>query len=120
MTARKVTATPNGLCWCDCGGKTRPGSFFLPGHDKRAERYLDAIDGAHTIAERLAGRGYIPGTGGSLRTATLASDSTYEECGRNLPDGEPCRIIGKGVGIRRHRGDDERHAPDTDTDTDTE
>ncbi|GLZ50330.1 hypothetical protein Acsp06_65150 [Actinomycetospora sp. NBRC 106375] len=103
-------ATPNGLCWDDCGGAPKPGSFFLPGHDKRAERYLTAIDGASSIADKLAARGYVPGQG-SLRAATLASDSTYEECGRRTLDGSDCRVIGRGAGMRRHRADDDQHLP---------
>lgn len=106
-----MAATPNGFCWCDCGGKTKPGSFFLQGHDKRADRYLEAVDGSQTIADKLAARHFVPGEGKSLRDATLKADLTYEECGRKLPDGLDCRIIGKGAGMRRHRADDTRHAP---------
>ncbi|ALL79333.1 hypothetical protein AD006_28965 (plasmid) [Pseudonocardia sp. EC080610-09] len=113
-TPRRAAATPNGQCWCDCGGTTKPGSFFLQGHDKRAERYLAAINGAQNIAERLAAQGYVPGTGGSLHAATLAADPTYELCGRARPNGENCRVIGHGAGIRRHRADDSQHAPTTD------
>jgi hypothetical protein len=104
----KVAAVPNGLCWDDCGGRPKPGSFFLPGHDKRAERYLVAIEGSQTIAERLAAGGYVPGQK-SLRAATLSHDKTYEECGRLTPDGQNCRIIGRGAGMRRHRADDSQH-----------
>jgi hypothetical protein len=28
---------PTGFCWCGCGEKTPDGSYFVPGHDKRAE-----------------------------------------------------------------------------------
>jgi len=54
--AKKVTAAPNGLCWDDCGGSPKPGSFFLRGHDKRANRYLAAVEGSQSIALRLAAR----------------------------------------------------------------
>lgn len=106
--AKKVTAAPNGLCWDDCGGSPKPGSFFLQGHDKRADRYLAAVEGSQSIAQRLAARGFVPGQG-SLRAATLAADDSYEECGRPDPQGEPCRIIGRSVGMRRHRADDGQH-----------
>jgi hypothetical protein len=104
----KKGATPNGKCWCDCGGTPNSGSFFLPGHDKRADRYLAAVEGSESIADRLASRGYVPGEG-SLREETLHADASYEECGLNAPDGNPCRIIGRGVGMRRHRADTTRH-----------
>lgn len=112
MIARttKAAAVPNGLCWDDCGGTPKPGSFFLPGHDKRAERYLVAIEGSQTIAERLAAGGYVPGQK-SLREATLSRDDSYEECGRLTPDGQECRVIGRGAGMRRHRADDSHHRP---------
>jgi hypothetical protein len=28
---------PTGECWCGCGEETQVGSFFVAGHDKRAE-----------------------------------------------------------------------------------
>jgi hypothetical protein len=107
---KKTPATPTGTCWCDCGGTPKPGSFFLPGHDKRADRYLAAIEGSQSIADRLASRGFVPGTD-SLRDATLSADASYEECGLTAPDGQPCRIIGRGVGMRRHRADAPQHLP---------
>jgi hypothetical protein len=81
----------------------------MQGHDKRAERYLTAIEGSHSIAERLAAQGFVPGTGKSLCEATLKADPTYERCGHKNLDGQPCRVIGKGVGIRRHRAAEDRH-----------
>ena len=108
ITNKPSPAVPNGLCWDDCGGKTKPGSYFLPGHDKRAERYLAAIEGSRTIAERLATAGYVPSEG-SLRRATLSHDPSYEECGRLTLDGQKCLIIGRNVGMRRHRADDSQH-----------
>lgn len=105
-----MPATPNGLCWCDCGGTTKPGSYFLQGHDKRADRYLEAIDGSQSIADKLDARQFVPGVGKSLRDAVLKADPTYETCGRSRPDGLECRVIGKGVGMRRHRADDSQHS----------
>jgi len=102
-------AVPNGLCWDDCGGTPKPGSFFLPGHDKRAERYMAAIEESASIADRLNSRDFVPGKK-SLREATLATGKGYEECGRIGLDGKPCKIIGRGVGMRRHRADDTRHS----------
>ncbi len=106
--AKKATATPNGLCWDDCGKSAKPGSFFLQGHDKRADRYLAAVEGSQSLAQRLAARGFVPGQG-SLRAATLATDEGYEECGQTDLQGEPCRVIGRSVGMRRHRADDGQH-----------
>lgn len=100
---------PTGTCWCDCGGSTAPGSFFLQGHDKRAERYLADARGETSIAHRLAARGYIPETGKSLRDAALASPAGYEACGLNRLDGQPCRVIGRGIGMRKHRADASQH-----------
>ncbi len=102
---------PNGKCWDDCGGEPGRGSFFLQGHDKRAERYLVAVDGAKSIAERVAAHGFTPGTG-EFRAATLASDASYEECGRLALNGQPCQIIGRGRGMQVHRAADDRHLPE--------
>lgn len=110
MNFMKTNTAPNGHCWCDCGGSAHAGSFFVQGHDKRAERYLVAIEGGKTIAERLAERGYVPGSGQSLRAATLEADPSYETCGRLDLSGEPCRVIGRGAGMRRHRASDDRHS----------
>lgn len=102
-------SSPNGFCWCDCGGKTKPGSYFLQGHDKRAEKYLASVNGSQSIADQLAAQQFVPGLGMSLRDATLKADPTYEECGLKRPDGLDCRVIGKGVGMRRHRADATQH-----------
>lgn len=105
-----ATPPPNGLCWCDCGGTTKPGSYFLQGHDKRAERYLEVVKGSQTIADKLAAQQFVPAQGKSLREAVLNADPTYEVCGLKSPHGLDCRIIGKGVGMRRHRADAAQHA----------
>lgn len=104
-----MSASPNGLCWCDCGGETKPGSFFLQGHDKRADRYLEVVKGSQSIAEKLADGQYVPGQGKSLRDAVLSTDPTYEECGLKGLNGFDCRVIGKGVGMRKHRADSGQH-----------
>jgi hypothetical protein len=83
-----------------------------PLFDKRAERYLTAVTGVQSIAERLFAQNFVPGKGRSLRDDTLAADPTYEECGRLALDGLPCRIIGKGRGMARHREANDRHLPD--------
>lgn len=104
-----MPSAPNGHCWCDCGGQTKPGSYFLQGHDKRAEKYLQAVNGSQSIADKLAAQQFVPAKGLSLREAALKADPSYEECGRKRPDGLDCRVIGKGAGMRRHRADDAQH-----------
>jgi len=57
-----------GECWCGCGAETPRGSFFLAGHDKRAEaRAILAEFGG--IPEFLAHFGYAPG-GKNWKTKT--------------------------------------------------
>jgi hypothetical protein len=113
MTTTTTTTTRAkaiGLCYCDCGGETNTNSLFLPGHDKRAERYLMAVKGTQSIADELASMGFVPGSGGSLRAAALYSDPQLEECGRLNLEGGPCRTIGKGAPMQRHRRSDSRHS----------
>lgn len=31
---------PTGTCWCGCGKATEIGSFFRPGHDKKADAHV--------------------------------------------------------------------------------
>lgn len=100
---------PTGLCWCDCGLKTAPGMYFLHGHDKRAKRYLDVVTASLSTADQLADLQFIPGMGRSLRDAVLAADETYEVCGLKRHGGQDCRIIGRGIGMRKHRADAARH-----------
>lgn len=40
MDTPKKRLIPTGECWCGCGEEAGIGSFFKPGHDKRAEGYL--------------------------------------------------------------------------------
>jgi hypothetical protein len=50
---------PTGSCWCGCGEATEQTSFFMPGHDKRAEaRVVKEVYGG--VAEFLAAHGYGP------------------------------------------------------------
>jgi hypothetical protein len=109
-----VTPRPNGFCFCDCGQATSPGAFFLQGHDKRAERYLTAISGARSIAERLAQLDYVPGSGKSLMEDALKADPTLERCGRRSKTlgGLPCRVIGQMPQIAVPRAVEKVHLPD--------
>jgi len=109
-----VAPQPNGFCFCDCGMNPSPGSFFLQGHDKRAERYLTAISGATSIADRLAQQDYVPGSGKSLVEDALKADPKLERCGRRSKalGGLPCRIIGQMPQIAAHRADEKQHLPD--------
>ena len=54
---------PTGQCHCGCNAETKDGSFFLAGHDKKAESMLTKIKyGAeNSVALRLAHEGYGPG-----------------------------------------------------------
>jgi len=51
---------PTGECWCGCGKGTPVGSFFAPGHDKKAEaKVISELYG--NIAGFLYTHGYQPG-----------------------------------------------------------
>lgn len=59
---------PTGKCWCGCGTDTDLGSFFAPGHDKRAEaRLIMEVFGG--VPQFLHAFGYAPG---SLHSSTSA------------------------------------------------
>jgi hypothetical protein len=50
---------PTGTCWCGCGAQTDLGSFFAPGHDKRAEgRVIMEVFGG--VPQFLSAFGYGP------------------------------------------------------------
>lgn len=50
---------PTGKCWCGCGVDTEVGSFFLVGHDKKAEaRVIKDVFGS--VPEFLVAFGYGP------------------------------------------------------------
>ncbi len=51
---------PTGECWCGCGKDVARGSFFLPGHDKKAESAVILVEYGG-VPEFLAGHGYAPG-----------------------------------------------------------
>jgi len=50
---------PTGECWCGCGSETGRGSFFVSGHDKRAESMLIRMK-YKGVAEFVADSGYSP------------------------------------------------------------
>ena len=50
---------PTGDCWCGCGAEVSRGSFFLPGHDKKAEAAVIRIEYGG-IPEFLVHHGYGP------------------------------------------------------------
>jgi hypothetical protein len=99
---------PNGLCWDGCGEATSPGSFFLAGHDKRAQAYLAVIRERRTIADELFKEGLVPGQR-DIRAETLMRDPEYQQCGLKRPDGKACLVIGKGIGMRQHRANTKAH-----------
>ena len=55
-------AEPTGKCWCGCGGETRPGSYFLPGHDTQARAALEKREYGN-LANMLAHHGFSPENG---------------------------------------------------------
>ena len=52
---------PTGKCFCGCGGTVK-NTFFIPGHDKRAESMLNTLlyGPKKTIVLRMAAEGYGP------------------------------------------------------------
>jgi hypothetical protein len=57
MATKKLLLT--GICWCGCGEETKPGAFFLQGHDKTAESAVIEIEYG-SVAEFLDKHGYGP------------------------------------------------------------
>ena len=51
---------PNGKCWCGCNADVPRGSFFLSGHDRRAESAVIAVEYGGVV-EFLVNKGYGPG-----------------------------------------------------------
>src|SRR5260370_37948993 len=51
---------PTGECWCGCGATTPVGSFFLSGHDKRAESAVILVEFGG-VPEFLRAMRYGPG-----------------------------------------------------------
>ena len=50
---------PMGVCWCGCRAETTDRSFFLPGHDKRAESAVISVEYG-SVARFLMHHGYGP------------------------------------------------------------
>ena len=50
---------PTGQCWCGCGQDATRGSFFLPGHDKKAESAVIMTEYGG-VPEFLTQHGYGP------------------------------------------------------------
>ena len=74
MGARLV---PTGTCWCGCGAEVDLGSFFAPGHDKRAEaRLIMEIFGG--VPQFLVAFGRGPGG------ASISSDASWVEAAMKL------------------------------------
>lgn len=54
-----TTATPTGRCFCGCGASTKPGRYFVPTHDRRAEtKVIKQRYGS--IAQFVVAHGYGP------------------------------------------------------------
>ena len=50
---------PTGECWCGCGAETPVGSFFVQGHDKRAEARV-ILEKYGSVPDFLLAHGYGP------------------------------------------------------------
>jgi hypothetical protein len=48
---------PDGRCWCGCGKDAKIGSFFLAGHDRKAESAVIKMEYGG-VAEFLVAHGY--------------------------------------------------------------
>jgi hypothetical protein len=57
---------PTGECWCGCGEEAKLGSFFLVGHDKKAESVAIELEFDGSVAQFLDALGFAPG--GKRRT----------------------------------------------------
>jgi hypothetical protein len=57
---------PNGQCWCGCGSGTKPGAFFLPGHERAAEAaVVTLLYGG--IPQFLVKHGFGPGARSAIK-----------------------------------------------------
>jgi hypothetical protein len=57
---------PTGVCWCGCSTPIGLGSFFAPGHDKRAQaQVIEEVFG--DVAHFMAAFGYAPSDAKSVR-----------------------------------------------------
>ena len=63
MSATLQDVAPTGTCFCGCGKATKAASFFLAGHDKKAESMLTRLQygDENPVALRLVDAGYGPG-----------------------------------------------------------
>ena len=60
MTDRTAArALPRGECWCGCGESVPARSFFVSGHDRRAEGMFIRMEYG-SVAQMLAEHGYGP------------------------------------------------------------
>ena len=55
----KERLLPTGKCWCGCGEDVPRGSFFLSGHDRRAESAVITVEYGGVV-EFLTQHGYGP------------------------------------------------------------
>jgi hypothetical protein len=56
----KERAIPTGECWCGCGAQVPVRSFFVTGHDKRAEARV-IVEEYGSVPEFVLAHGYHPG-----------------------------------------------------------
>ena len=89
---------PTGSCFCGCGAESNTGSYWVQGHDKKAESDMNSIHHADQVVQRLIDLGYGPDAK-NLQHETLAL-GTRELCGAT-----GCSATGKpgSEGLRRHR-----------------
>lgn len=66
MSDKRQRVFPNGECWCGCGEETDNYSFFVSGHDRRAESNVIAIEYG-SVAQFVHAHGFGPGKRNSMR-----------------------------------------------------
>lgn len=101
-------ANTTGKCFCGCDRKVTPGSFFVQGHDKKAEGDLNAILHGDAVVNRLVYYGYGPGQHDLNLHERAIELGLRERCG---VDG--CNVSGVpgSAGMRRHRATHQEGAP---------
>jgi hypothetical protein len=65
-TERHKPLHPPDECWCGCGAEIPRGKFFKPGHDKRAESAVIAVQYG-SVAAFLDAHGFGPGRRNAMR-----------------------------------------------------
>jgi hypothetical protein len=50
---------PTGTCWCGCEKQTKPGAFFLTGHDKTATSAVIQLEYG-SVVDFVVAHGYGP------------------------------------------------------------